>query len=268
MRAARGTRAAVLPDAPRLVFLHVSRTGGTTLHAALAARFRPEEACPERFNGLARIPAEALARYRFFSGHFTFETLRLIPAPRLVVTVLREPRTRLVSLYRFWRGHGPEHAVGNPLIRLARRHDLLSFLRSDRFVIVQDMDNRMTRQLVGDVFASAPGRYARDAAEGPREVPGAALLASARANLAAFDLLGFADALDAVHAAIAARMGWPPPPPLPRLNAGGPGVPPPESPPPDPAAVAAALDRLTTLDRPLWEHALARAGGAPFLARG
>lgn len=96
-------------DRPRLVFLHVPKCGGTTLHAVLARHFDPGQICPERFNGLRARRIEELAPYTFFSGHFDLESCQALSGrDTRIVTLLREPRARLVSLYYFLTIHRPE----------------------------------------------------------------------------------------------------------------------------------------------------------------
>ena len=119
------------PDPPcpagrrkRLVFLHLPKTGGTALHQQLLTNFRPEEVCPIRFSRLVEQPREALERYVFFSGHFNFDHVRHIPGETYVVTVLREPRQRILSNYYFWKRHRAEVVERQNLEgpRIARPH--------------------------------------------------------------------------------------------------------------------------------------------------
>jgi hypothetical protein len=44
-------------EEPKLVFLHIPKTGGQTLHNLLLPHFAPEVVCPERFNGLRHFAA-------------------------------------------------------------------------------------------------------------------------------------------------------------------------------------------------------------------
>lgn len=246
-----------------LVLLHVPRTGGTSLHHAFSARFAPEEICPERLNRLDTLPVAEVARHRLFSGHYRFEHLALMPAPRLAVTVLREPRARLVSLYRHWRRHWAELADAKQALRLAQTLSLRDFLRSDHIEVAEAFDNAMARQLAGDCRARAPGQYTRWAWEDRTPVAEEAIVEAACRNLSSFDAVGFAGALDALHGFVATRMGWSVQGPLPRLNAqdqaawGLHALPHEEVPP----EAMEELDRLTRLDRRVWEHALAQAQG-------
>jgi hypothetical protein len=247
-----------------LVLLHVPRTGGTSLHQAFSLRFAPEEICPERLNRLDSLPAEELARYRLFSGHHRFEHLALMPAPRLAVTVLREPRARLVSLYRHWRRHWPALAEGNEGLRLARALPLAGFLRSGHIEVVEAFDNAMARQLAGDCRARAPGHYTRWAWEDMTPVAEEAIVEAACRNLERLDAVGLAGALDALHGFVATRMGWMVRGPLPRLNGqdqaawGLEALPREEV----PADAMEEVARMTRLDQRVWEFARARAGAA------
>lgn len=91
----------------RLVFMHIPKSGGTTLHAMLAAQFPPELVCPERHDTLGDWTINELSAYRLFSGHFDLACCRSIPGAVRMLTVLREPKARLLSLYYFWKSHRP-----------------------------------------------------------------------------------------------------------------------------------------------------------------
>ena len=89
-----------------VVFLHIPKTAGTAVHLALAGLFPPGEICPERHPPeFDRAPDEGLRGFRLFSGHFYWDQVARVPAPRVVFTFLREPRERLLSLYYFFRAH-------------------------------------------------------------------------------------------------------------------------------------------------------------------
>lgn len=109
-------------ERPRLVFLHVPKCGGTTLHAILARHFAPGQICPERFNGLRARRIEELAPFSFFSGHYDLESCQaLFGRMNRIVTLLREPRARLISLYYFLTIHRPEaEAATASMVSLAR----------------------------------------------------------------------------------------------------------------------------------------------------
>lgn len=135
--------------AEKIVFLHIPKTGGTTLHHLLLPHFAEEFVCPERFNGLRHYPAGKLARYRLFSGHFDLPSVQLIPGPKKIVTLLREPVSRLVSLYHFARAHRPEiiERDGLELHRLANKYSMADFFRAKEVRNHPAINNAMTRVL-------------------------------------------------------------------------------------------------------------------------
>lgn len=243
----------------KLVFLHLQKTGGTSLHAGLAAGFAPGAVCPERFDRLHEWPGAELQRYAYYAGHYNFDALDYIAGPKQVLTVLREPRERIISLYLFWTRHSAAWAARNPgsAPALARAcADFTAFLASPEPVLRAAIDNEMTCRLAGWAgIGATPGEYLyRGEAIAP-----AALLARAEANLRRVAFVGTSEALDALHARIAAARGLPrDPAPLPWLNtrdeAGDALDPPREL--EITAAGAALLERLTWMDARL--HALAR----------
>lgn len=88
----------------KLVFLHIPKTAGQSLHASLLAGFGREAICPARVNEqLFCLSIEQLNSYRVVSGHFDWSMLDCISGPKYVFTVLRDPLERLLSFYFFLR---------------------------------------------------------------------------------------------------------------------------------------------------------------------
>jgi hypothetical protein len=120
-----------------LCFLHVPKCGGQSVERALEAAVPQGSVAPrgadlegcravsnlasfedveEWVRALIAIRDEdvdELRDYRFVTGHYTLPTLLRLTPPERIVTVLREPRVRLVSLYLFFRMPDMHEVWGN-----------------------------------------------------------------------------------------------------------------------------------------------------------
>jgi hypothetical protein len=107
-------------DSKTLVFIHMQKTGGTSLRTLLERHYAKDKVCPLRFN-LYALSVSELAHFDFLSGHFDFSTLQYLPRKgALTITVFREPRNRLISMYRFHKAHPPrDEFSNNRFVRLA-----------------------------------------------------------------------------------------------------------------------------------------------------
>ena len=112
----------------KIVLLHIEKCGGTSLRTMLAAQVPAGRVCPEAFNGLADWTANELAAYDLFAGHFDLAVCQILPGPVDIVTLLREPKARLLSLFNFWKAHRPHPSFNNrTLVGLAQRHTAIEF---------------------------------------------------------------------------------------------------------------------------------------------
>jgi hypothetical protein len=245
----------------RLVFLHLAKTGGTTLDHHFAQAFAPEEICPKNVD-LHLMPAEELARYRYFSGHYVYDQLRYIPGPVFTVTVLRNPVERVISNYYFLKRHTPAHLAAHPIpaAEIARRcPDLLSFLRCPDLEIRYLVENNMARQLAGRIHIAPEGGYLFQSAGRAIPISALEIMHRAAGNLLRTDVVGFTHDLGSVYARVALAFDMPQYVEMGRLNPRSevsaslaPAV---EEPVTEEAR--RELHRLTTIDRDLFR--LARA---------
>ncbi|MEO0645278.1 MAG: sulfotransferase family 2 domain-containing protein [Cyanobacteria bacterium J06650_10] len=150
-----------LSEQEALVFMHVPKTGGTTLHDILIQHFNEDEVCPERFNHLGKMSTNELIKYRFYSGHYDRKAIELIEKPKKIITILREPKSRILSLYYYWKAHRwepiEEYDLGGP--RIAKRLNLLEFLRYTEGGIPENIGNIQTRTLLGNISKGAHIEY-------------------------------------------------------------------------------------------------------------
>lgn len=256
------TTAAIPPAAGRrLVFLHLAKTGGTTLDHHFSQAFAPEEICPRKVQ-LHELPPEQLARYRYFSGHFAHDDLRLIPGPIFTVTVMRHPAERVISNYYFLKRHTPQHLASHPIpaAEIARQcPDLLSFLRRPELEIRFLIENTMARQLAGIVHVAEGGGYLFRAAGRAIPMSELEIMHRAAGALLAMDVVGFTHDLASVYARVALAFGMPQRIAMARLNTRSETSASLETVPEEPVTEEARreLARLTNLDRILYQ--LARA---------
>ena len=104
-----------------IAFIHLPKTGGTTLRMLLAAHFPPECVCPQTYNALHNYSPVELAKFNFFFGHFDYFATYSIPKQHVTrVSIFRDPIQRLISFYRFSRSFPPkDEFIDNPFINLA-----------------------------------------------------------------------------------------------------------------------------------------------------
>ena len=87
-----------------IVFLHIPKTAGQTIHSELARVIGAPHVSPIRVHTqAARGPGHAAAQlppgYRLYSGHLDWTALDSLPEDRFVFSVLRDPWERIASFY-------------------------------------------------------------------------------------------------------------------------------------------------------------------------
>jgi hypothetical protein len=100
-----------------LFFLHVPRTGGTSLLSYLDQQFAPGEVCPaHEQHEFEALEAEGrLQGYRFYRGHFGINFADHVEAKGRWITFLRDPVERVVSSWRHMRDRAPPFSAGQGL---------------------------------------------------------------------------------------------------------------------------------------------------------
>jgi len=110
-----------------IIFLHIPKTAGQSVHTFLRASFRDGEICPARQNiHLAGLSIIQLRQYQLFSGHLDWAQLDCVHPDPFVFTVMREPIDRILSFYFFLRRNA-QKASPNEL-QLPKRRGLRAIL--------------------------------------------------------------------------------------------------------------------------------------------
>ena len=197
-------------DQPRVVFLHVPKCGGTTLHEMLSTQFPPDRICPGRFQSLGDWTRNELSRFELFSGHFDMSDCRNIPGRHVsVVTRLREPKARLLSLYNFYKAHRLG-SVPDPRSLLTITHETSAkeFFSHPRVVRHPDIYDAMVGQLTRETIR-AHGAEAfpvvRD--DDPLVVDPARILERASATIESIGGFGILEFFDASREHLNSRLG-------------------------------------------------------------
>jgi hypothetical protein len=185
----------------RLFFIHIMKTGGTTLLYNLMAQFGPGEFYPDpetdvdrvaaytQLSYLRALPPERVRVIRAYAGHFPFLATQLIPGEFVTMTLLRDPIDRTISYLKQCRG-------------LEQFHDApLEQIYEDAWQFAIAIENYQTR-----VFGMTEEDGAGSIMDGI--TVDARRLEIAKQNLRAVDILGLNDRYEEFTAEIVRRFGW------------------------------------------------------------
>jgi hypothetical protein len=133
-----------------IIFLHIQKTGGITLQRLLRRKLgnplfvRAYELLnsSKELNTLEKVLQSKSVKDRYFAGHVCFGVHRLLPQPCTYITILREPVSRLVSLYHFSRSNPTSYYH-----KFAQDKSLEDFLLRTQLM---ELDNGLVRFLAGD----------------------------------------------------------------------------------------------------------------------
>ncbi len=149
-----------------LIFLHLPKAGGMTLHFILEQRYpraeiytfdgkRPHQAV-ERFQA---FPETQRAQFRLLKGHVLFGLHRHVPRHCTYITLLRDPVERVISQY-YYAKHRPEHYLYE---RLKLSNMTLYEYAAQR--VTPESMNQQTAMLAGVRFATAEAEPTREILE-------------------------------------------------------------------------------------------------------
>ena len=136
----------------------VPKCAGTSVATFLSTVFQHDEICPPPVAGLWAYRPQDVAQYRLFQGHFDHEFIEAFRGSKVKLTILREPVSRLVSLYDFWRSYSwdyihnnlPPPPTNGPAV--AKSSSFANFLLTADPFVRRHIDNAAARQLLGPDF--------------------------------------------------------------------------------------------------------------------
>jgi len=108
-----------IPD--RVVcFIHLEKTGGTTLDAELEKRFEDKDRIGRGPHRLYTYATGEFVGVRYIGGHVDYWESEHLPHKKVFrLALFRDPVKRLVSFYRYHRAHLPKFRATNPFVDLA-----------------------------------------------------------------------------------------------------------------------------------------------------
>jgi hypothetical protein len=216
-------------ERPRFFFIHVMKTGGTTLVFQMLENFEPDEFYPGEIDRssttdavpYASIPKmqalspERRARIRLYTGHLPYVASELLGLDVVRLTMLRDPIDRTISMLK----HVKRLFEGYSALSLEEIYD-------DEAVFRRQIDNYQTK-----VFALsaeeregvlAMSRANADASTGVDPIPplpersggprpvviAEHRFARAKSNLANVDVIGLSERYGDFIEELRARFGW------------------------------------------------------------
>jgi hypothetical protein len=184
-------------QAPRVIFIHCSKTGGTTLRDVLKRQYGPHRVrdvdgyrLEAEADQLGRLPDASLAEIHAFCGHMPVGLGERLACPSTYITLLRDPVERIVSHYH-WVLRTPSARLHGEVV--SRRMSVRSYVEESsgaRF-----FNNGQTRLLgAPSMVAEAPATEAT--------------LNKAKRNLERFAVAGLAERFEESLLLMRRELGW------------------------------------------------------------
>ena len=192
-----------------VIFIHLPKTGGRTLAAALRYKYPSRtlhlDSLYEPLERIEEIPLERRRAARAITGHLHYGVHRHMPQRCDYITMLRDPVARVVSMYRFIRGN-PKNWLHDEVVGSAMELEEFVLRAPD-----PTAENLQTRLLSG----LGPGKVMALGANGrlraPDQPPPPVTeddLALAKRNLDRFLVVGLTERFDESFILIRRALGW------------------------------------------------------------
>ena len=188
-----------------LGFLHIPKTAGTSLVQALSENFALDRIMPVEivYDLHNHDPDRLQKEYDLLHGHVGMDVLA--PVATQIVTLVREPTERIISLYNYWRAVPIESATVfengliDPGVTLAKELSFRDFVECGHQRILNDIENGQALQI-----ATSNNDEGRLILRGQSED---AIFARCQANLANMTVVGITDHLNRFEQNLRHRTG-------------------------------------------------------------
>ncbi|MEM7396105.1 MAG: sulfotransferase family 2 domain-containing protein, partial [Verrucomicrobiota bacterium] len=184
-------------DDRTVIFLHIPRTAGTTLHTIIDRHYRAGEAysfgpiAQASLEYLHNLPLEERSRFKMIKGHMGFGLSEKLAGRSTYFTLLREPIDRTVSFFYYIRND--VHHYFHTAIH-ENEMSLADFIRNRKPLM---FDNAQTRLIAGEWLDVPFGRCTP------------AMLEKAKAHLEDhFSVVGLTEYFDATLLLLQREYGW------------------------------------------------------------
>jgi hypothetical protein len=185
----------------KIVHLHIPKTAGTAFRSAFELAAGGKLRIFTHFDERRHADIDS-SQFDFFSGHIGFETAAKIGGE--IITVLRNPVDRFVSVYHFWRRLSERGIEKSHRTALAHKFSLSEFVKiRDEPALLEAFYNVMTWQ-VAHGTSLVRRRELRLMGKTDNDV-----IELAIANLSTFALVGIQERLQIFEAAMAQRYSLP-----------------------------------------------------------
>ncbi len=142
---------------PRLAFVHIPKTAGTSVTSALSAVYSQQ-----MFHGMTTLDyalysPEQLTEYRFFKGHAYRRDYEKLPVDTTFFSVMRDPVDRAISYYNYYRtldANIEQDPFVREAISLSQNQGVIEFIYSDSPFVIEHLRLGQVRQFVtGETLA-------------------------------------------------------------------------------------------------------------------
>lgn len=180
-----------------IIYMHIPKTAGTSLY-----HFAKENLPSERYLRsvdmfhISGYSDSEILKCRFLSGHFDFNFVSRFLDRACIFTVLRDPVSRVLSSYAYFRSYMRGSPEYDSNVSYYARVLTIEEIFDERPDIWLPYANVMSSQIIGREVHLLEREYSR-----------IAILEMAKANLKAFDFVGFVDRIGESEKFLATTLG-------------------------------------------------------------